>query len=40
MGGGFKLRKGKKIVDFSFPILFATLGEDLLPEIVKILFEQ
>ena len=40
MGGGFKLKKGKKVVDFSFPILFETLGEDLLPQIVKILFEQ
>ncbi len=40
MGGGFKLKKGKKIVDFSFPTLFVTLGDDLLPEIVKILFKQ
>lgn len=40
MGGGFKLRKGKKVVDFSFPTLFETVGEDLLPEIVKILFQQ
>jgi len=40
MGGGFKLKKGKRIVDVSFPVLFATFGEDLLPEIVKVLFEK
>ncbi len=40
MGGGFKLKKGKRIVDVSFPVLFSTFGEDLLPEIVRILFEK
>jgi len=40
MGGGFKLKKGRKIVDFSYPVLFSTLSEDLLPEISKILFEK
>lgn len=40
MGGGFKLKKGKKVIDVSFPVLFSTVSEEFLPEIAKILFEK
>ncbi len=40
MGGGFKLIGNKTVIDISYPRLFMAVGEEVLPKLVKILFEE